>query len=266
VRVYLTVAFNAQPLSRWGRMFHLLRRQHPDADLVWQALEYPVAGRPALEGADVGLLVEPQTGPDLDTLTLWSEELLVAVALDHPLAARGKLSVSEVLDQPFLGSSTLDPGWQAFWTLDRERGGPPKWSDERVENQAQAIDAVASGRAIAIVTAGVSNCLTHPGIATIPLIDARPAAVKLVWRAGDENPLVAGLVEIAREMAWREGSHIHVEEGYVGCPRCGLVIERGKADGNGSPLCPDCRRLHGEQVIMNTSIPRRPEPGWSPPA
>ena len=264
--MFLTVAFNAQPLSRWGRMFDLLRRRHPDADLVWQALEYPVAGRPPLEGADIGLLVEPQTGPELDTLTLWSEELLVAVALDHPLATRGKLAVSEVLDQPFSGSSTLDRGWQAFWTLDRERGGPPTWSEDPVVNQSQAIDAVASGRAIAIVTAGVGEGLTHPGIATIPLIDARPAAVKLVWKAGDENPLVAALVEIARKMAWLETSHIEMEEGYVGCPRCGLVIERGKASGNGTPLCPDCRRLHGEQVIMNTLIPRRPGAGWSPPA
>jgi DNA-binding transcriptional LysR family regulator len=239
-------------------MFHLLRRQHPDAELLWRALEYPVAGRPPLEDADVGLLVEPQTGSDLDTLILCTEERLVAVALNHPLAARGKLTVSEVLDQPFPGSSDVDPRWQAFWTLDRERGGPPKWSDDRVENEAQAIDAVASGRAIATVTAGVGNSLNHPGIATIPLIDARRAAVKLVWRAGDGNPLVAALVQIAREMATQEASHIHVEEGYVGCPRCGLVIERDRASGNGSPLCPDCRTLHGERVVMSTSIPRGP--------
>jgi hypothetical protein len=73
-------------------------------------------------------------------------------------------------------------------------------------------------------------------------------------------------------MAWREerrgwGPRLEAEQEYVGCPRCGLVIERHYASGDGTPLCPDCRRFDREQVVMRaTETPPAHEASGGRPA
>jgi hypothetical protein len=44
-------------------MFHLLRVEQPDTRLQWEALAFPTAGRPLLDGADVGLFWRRRPSP-----------------------------------------------------------------------------------------------------------------------------------------------------------------------------------------------------------
>jgi hypothetical protein len=65
---------------------------------------------------------------------------------------------------------------------------------------------VASGRAITTVPEMVAVPFAHLGIRAIPLIDAAPAILRLVWPDGAATPLVTALVEIAREIYERESA------------------------------------------------------------
>jgi DNA-binding transcriptional LysR family regulator len=202
----LAVGFHTVPLARWAQMFQRLLAEYPGARLEWRPLGFPRAGRP-LEGVDVALLVEPTPHPDLSVLVLEREPRVVVMAAGHPLAGRRELTVEEVLDETFPGPDpSLDPRWQAFWTLDEERGGPARVTGDRVCTTEGGVEAVAAGRAIGTATASHAAAMTHPGVVTVPLVDARPATLALVWRTANSNPLVAALVAIATDLAGGDGA------------------------------------------------------------
>jgi LysR family transcriptional regulator, transcription activator of glutamate synthase operon len=73
-----------------------------------------------LERGEVRLCVTclPLSRPDIDSLPLLTEDILLAVPSDHPLAPRASFSLEEIVDEPFV---TLTPGYplreitQALW-------------------------------------------------------------------------------------------------------------------------------------------------------
>jgi DNA-binding transcriptional LysR family regulator len=196
----LRVAYDALPLSRWGPLFHVLRQEHPDMHLQWRRMGFPTWERLLLETADVGLFVAPPREPGLSALTIESSPMLVLMAVGHPLAQHQELRVADILDQPFPGGPTLHPQWRAFWTFDEQRGGPPQLTDDQVQNAADGLRVVASGRAIAAIPATIADSLPHPGVIAIPLRDGPPVPTRLVWRSNDDNPIVRSLIELAAAM------------------------------------------------------------------
>jgi DNA-binding transcriptional LysR family regulator len=120
---------------------------------------------------------------------------------NHPLADRSELSVADVLDEPFPGIvDWCDPDWLGYWGLDAYRGGPARRTDDGAATPEEVASIVASGRAITTVPAIVAVPFAHLGIRAIPLIDAEPAVLTLVWPEGAATPLVEELAEVARRL------------------------------------------------------------------
>jgi DNA-binding transcriptional LysR family regulator len=109
----------------------------------------------------------------------------VVVAAGHRLAHHDELSVADILEEPFPGSPSLHPKWTAFWTLDAQRGGPPRVTNDDVATAEDGLEVVAAGRAIATVPAGVANGLAHPGVVALPLRDGSPVQTRLLWHSDD---------------------------------------------------------------------------------
>src|SRR4051812_25074405 len=118
----LRVAFHALPLARWGPLFQVLCLEQPGVRLEWQAVGFPVRGRPVLDGAEVGLFVAPPHEEGLSALTIEMSRMVVMVAVGHRLTRHDELMVADVIDEPFAASPDLHPQWRAFWTLDEQRG------------------------------------------------------------------------------------------------------------------------------------------------
>ena len=198
----LRVAFHTLPFARWGPLFQVFCLEQPGVRLEWQAVGFPRRGRPVLDGAEVGLFVAPPHQDGLSALTIEASRMVVLMAVGHPLTRYDELSVADVLDEPFPGGPDLHPQWRAFWTLDDQRGGPPRLSGDHVERPEQGLDAVAAGRAIATVPATLASGLPHPGVVAMPLNDGPSVPTRLVWRSDDDNPMVRALVDLAR--AWTQ--------------------------------------------------------------
>jgi DNA-binding transcriptional LysR family regulator len=209
----LQVAFDGNlPHARWGPLFHAFRRAHPGVRLDWRAVGFPVQGRSLLDGAEVGVFVQPPREVGVGALTLDTSPMVVVMAVGHRLAQQGTLSVADVLDEPFLGGSNLCPEWSAFWTLDEQRGRPPTRTGD-VTGAEQGLQAVAAGRAIATVPDWVADGLAHPGVIALPLQDGPPVTTRLVWREDEENPFVPRLVELAA--AWARDRQVDAAPNIV---------------------------------------------------
>lgn len=201
----LRVAFDALPFARWGPLFHVLCLEHPSLRLEWLPAGFPVRGRSLLEDADVGLFVAPPREVGISMLELEASEMVVVLPVGHPLARGDGLVVEDVLDEPFPGCPDLHPEWRAFWTLDAQRGGPPRLSDDRVLNADQGLEVVVRGRAIATATAQIADGLAHLGVVAVPVIGAPRVPTCLVWRSGANDPVMDTLIGLGRGIERERG-------------------------------------------------------------
>lgn len=197
----LTVAFEQRlPAAHWGPLFHVLRLERPDVRLAWRSAPFPTLERSLLEQADVGVFVAPPREEGLDALTIGASPMVAVVAVGHRLARRPELRVADIVDERFPGGSDLHPQWLAFWTLDAQRGGPPKLTGDGVFDAGRGLEIVVEGGAVATLPASLASGLPHPGVLAIPLVDGPSVPTQLLWRRQDPNPVVRSLVDLARSM------------------------------------------------------------------
>jgi DNA-binding transcriptional LysR family regulator len=191
-----------------GDLISRFMAERPELVIEWRQLGYPtLEARTWLGDCDTALIWFPPTASGLATQAIRTSPLVVTMAESHPLAGRAELRVADVLDETFPGVvDWCDPGWLGYWGLDGYRGGPPRRTDDIAVTPEEVASIVASGRAITTVPEMVAIPFAHLGIRAIPLIDAAPAVLTLVWPDGGATPLVAALVEIAQEVYERESA------------------------------------------------------------
>lgn len=185
-----------------GDLFGRFARARPAVTVEWRELSYPtLQPRSWLEGTDAGLIWFPPSGPGLASQSIRARPLVAVMSERHPLAGRKQLKVEDVVDETFPGIvEWCDHGWLGNWGLDRYRGAPARRTNDGAATPAEVASIVASGRAITTVPDVVAVPFAHLGIRAIPIIDADPAVMMVVWPEGVTKPLVAELVEVARQM------------------------------------------------------------------
>jgi len=130
----------------------------------------------------------------------------VLMAAGHRLARHHELRVADVLAEPFPDAPHLHRVWRAFWSLDAYRGGPPPAAPLEAGNLQSGITLIARGDAIGTFPASLADGLPHPGVIWLPLIDGPMVATRLVWRAGDANPMIrASNITIRRYGVYQMG-------------------------------------------------------------
>jgi DNA-binding transcriptional LysR family regulator len=192
-----------------GDLFARFSAEHSKSVIEWRQLGYPTLDpRAWLGDSDVGLIWFAPTGPGLAGQAIRTSPLVVAMSPRHPLADRTELRVEEVLDETFPGIvDWCDPGWLGRWGLDAYRAGPARRTDDGAVTPEEVASIVASGRAITTVPDIVAVPFEHLGIRAIPLLDADPAVLMLVWPEGSATRLVADLAELAREISHAPVDH-----------------------------------------------------------
>lgn len=188
-----------------GQLFRRFDAEHPGLTTEWRQLGYPtLEPRSWLGDSDVGLIWYAPTAPGLASQAIRTSPLVAAMSLRHPLADRDQLMVRDVLDETFPGIAGCDPGWLSYWGLDEYRGTPARRTDDTAVTPEEVASIVASGRAITTVPQIVAVPFAHLGIRAIPLVDAAPAVLVLVWPEGAATPLVAELADLAARLYAQE--------------------------------------------------------------
>jgi len=204
------------PMLDAPELFTAFAAAHPDVEISFHELPFPRGSTSAwLEEVDVGICFQPTPHPDVEMLAVRTEPRVVLAAKGHPLAQRRELKVADVLDATFCATHpSLEPVRTGFWRLDDHRGGPaPNVTADRAINPFEVAAVVAAGRAIATTPASsaVHALRALTSLVAIPLLDAHPAVLSLVWRKGSENPVVAALVATASGLSEGDADRPRVE-------------------------------------------------------
>jgi DNA-binding transcriptional LysR family regulator len=133
------------------------------------------------------------------------EPVLVAMSAGHPLAARDEVPVAGLADvELLLPSQDAAAEWVGFvYGFCRDAGVEPRRWAGVTHGSVSAAEVLREGTCVTPTAAW-----TEPldGLAFRPLVDPVPLLPwSLAWRAGDDRPEVAALVECAREAAREHG-------------------------------------------------------------
>jgi DNA-binding transcriptional LysR family regulator len=193
------------PLVHAPELFAAFVGAHPEAEVSFRELPFPHGSTASwLAELDVAFCHAPAVDPRVCVQAVRVEPRTVVAPRSHPLARRSELAVAELLDELFLGyDEAVQPAWAGFHSLDDHRGEPPpRVTDERASTPPEMLMLMASGRGITTVPASdaaiIRNVLRT--VVAIPVRDAGPAVLSLVWHRDDANPLLDALVAFARDL------------------------------------------------------------------
>jgi LysR family transcriptional regulator, benzoate and cis,cis-muconate-responsive activator of ben and cat genes len=206
VRSAITVGYiGPPPLVSAPELFAMFAEAHPDAEISFCELPFPRGSTASwLEDVDVAFCHPPSAEPEVRVQALRTEPRAVVAPKTHPLAQRGELTVAEVLDETFISyHPAVQPMWAGFHSLDDHRGTPaPRMTADRAVTPSQMFRIIATRQAITAIPASDAAILLKVlrGVVAIPLRDAHPAVLSLVWRRSNHNSLVQALAMLAASL------------------------------------------------------------------
>jgi DNA-binding transcriptional LysR family regulator len=179
---------------------------HPEAHVSFRALQFPTGSTAVwLQEVDVALCHPPEADPGVRTLTLRSEPRVAVVPKRHRLADRAELEVADLIDETFIAyNPVVQQTWAGFHSLDDHRGMPAAYLTEgSAVGPGEMLVQMTERRAITTLPAGDAAIIPRVlrGVVTIPVRDAAPASLALMWRADNQNPRVKDVVAVARALA-----------------------------------------------------------------
>jgi DNA-binding transcriptional LysR family regulator len=202
------------PTLHAPELFAAFEDAHADAQLSFRELTLPRAPTASwLEDVDVAFCHPPTAELGIHVQAFRLEPRVVVAPGSHPLAQRSELTVAEVLNETFLCfHPAVEPVWAGFWSLDDHRGEPPPHTTADTPlTSTELVACIASGRAITTIPACQAATIVNilPDVVAIPVRDADPAALALVWRDDNQNPLVPALLALAGSTAERSSAAEH---------------------------------------------------------
>ncbi len=177
-------------------------RAQPDAEIAFRDLPFPSGStRSWLEPVDVALCIEPVAEADIRMHPVRSEPRMLLVPPGHRLAKLEQTNVAEILDETYISyHPDVQPAWRGFHSFDDHRAGPPAAAtDDQVTTALQMLGVLATTNAVTALPLADAELVVQvlPGMKAIPVSDAEPGTLSLIWRAEDEHPLVSTLAELS---------------------------------------------------------------------
>jgi DNA-binding transcriptional LysR family regulator len=140
-------------------------------------------------------------GPDIETRSIWEDELLAVLPSSHRLArARAGVRMADLADEPFIlfprgiGCGLYDH----VMGLCSQAGFAPRVAQEAREG-VTILALIAAGTGISILPDTYRNA-SIPGVVLRPIAKAASKSrLLLAWRAGDRTPLLERFLAMAHE-------------------------------------------------------------------
>jgi DNA-binding transcriptional LysR family regulator len=173
-------------------------RRHPGSRVVIRDVEWRDPLGPIRRGeVHVMGIRFPLRQPDLTVgPVLTVDARALAVAADHPLAARTSVTVEDLAGYT-IASMPATPReiLEAILPSVTPSGLPIPRRD--VSDPVELMTLVARGEIVHCTVTSMADFFTYPGVTYVPFTDLPPSSAGLVWRAGSETAAVRAFVAAA---------------------------------------------------------------------
>ncbi|MGW1682800.1 LysR substrate-binding domain-containing protein [Saccharopolyspora sp. NPDC002376] len=178
------------------------RERYPDVrfDIVSPLYGGELVDRIHQQEIDAGLLRLPVPIEGLSVRELEQHQLAVALPDNHRLADGRSVGVADLRDEPVISYPTNRGSVvnQLVQAVCLRHGFSPNFVQEAPDTHT-ILSLVGAGSGVGLVPATAAH-LKVPGVVLVPVHDAPPVPLALVWREGDANPALAGLVGLLDEV------------------------------------------------------------------
>ncbi|QFZ19820.1 LysR family transcriptional regulator [Saccharothrix syringae] len=170
------------------------RAKHPGTPTKVRRCDDPEAALRRGE-VDVAFMRTSPVDPAFASRVLYREPRLVAVPDGDPLAGRDAVLLADLVDRSVALCSTAATTSADLWPADArpetfEVPGVDEW-----------LTTIALGEAVGVTTEATGHSHPHPGVHYLPLADAGPVAVRLVWPRTLTHPATTAFREHAATLA-----------------------------------------------------------------
>ncbi|GAA3997566.1 LysR family transcriptional regulator [Streptomyces plumbiresistens] len=174
--------------------------RHPGVEVRFERLRWWNHGQALRDGrVDAGFVRLPVDSEGLSLLPLNTEPIVVALPAEHALAARGSVGIADLAGEAVLRYAEATPAWNAFWTVDPRPDGSRPRQGPVVHDMEEIVEYVRAGRGVVFLPAPVAAGYARDDIAYVPVGDIPPGQIVLAWQAAGRSPLIAALVDSARD-------------------------------------------------------------------
>lgn len=156
-------------------------------------------GAAGADRTDAAFVWLPVPQPDrFEHLVLAREPCELALPPGHRLAGADVVHLDDVLEEPFLALPASSGEAREHWLATRARHGRSVRVGAEIANIEETVEALAAGLGVCLVAAGNAPLVRRDGITTVPIAGVGPSDLALLWRRGDQRPLLELLVAAAR--------------------------------------------------------------------
>jgi hypothetical protein len=146
---------------------------------------------------DVAMTRLPIRTDGLHITVLYDEPRMLLIPHGHRLAGKESVTLDDIADEPI--PRLPDAAWNACWRIDPRPDGSPAPDGPLVNAVEDKLELIATGQAVAIVSAGLRADSLHPDVTTVSLDGVEPSHVVLATRANDRSRLVAAFRKYAQD-------------------------------------------------------------------
>ncbi|GGV68249.1 LysR family transcriptional regulator [Streptomyces longisporoflavus] len=174
-----------------------LRRRHPDSQVRTRHLDWRDTHALAEGRIDALVAYKPLPFPadGLRVTTLHQEPRVLATSASHHLAHEKAVSLRALPDEELVACASTPVLWSTPKPAGDRPAPPPPAIDDSYEDK---LELIATGHCVAIFPASDRRAAVREDIALVPVTDIDPCELMLATRAGDPNPLLGSLEDVAR--------------------------------------------------------------------
>ncbi|MBM0206505.1 LysR family transcriptional regulator [Micromonospora sp. STR1s_5] len=132
-------------------------------------------------------------------LSVATEARLLALPASHRLAHRDSVNITDLLDEPFLALPGDSGDLRDYWLAVDARHGHPVTVGAEISNTEETVEALTAGLGVCLIAAGSTPLIARDGIVVRPVTGVTPSELVLLWRRGDDRPVLQHLRTAVRQ-------------------------------------------------------------------
>jgi len=149
---------------------------------------------------DIAILRPPIERAPLQSFCLSTESLIAAIPAPHPLSAKLKINLRDLIGQPFISYLPYEAYYLCNLDFLAKAGVTPSYVQQLTQVHS-VMALVHAGMGVSIVPES-ARLLNFSNVVLRPIEDPqpRPAELFMAWRADNLNPLIPQMTELARQV------------------------------------------------------------------